>query len=77
MARLVVEYGAAMDGISRQVANEKEVVVVVGVQADEPEDLNDVERAVVPHDPPRKAPKVGRNELCPRGSGDKLEKCRY
>jgi SWIM/SEC-C metal-binding protein len=55
--------------------NDKEVVVIVGVEPDKPEDLSDIERALLAREPARSTPKVGRNEPCPCGSGKKFKKC--
>jgi hypothetical protein len=48
---------------------------IVGVEPDQPEDINDVERALNPPTPIRAAPKPGRNDACPCGSGIKTKKC--
>ena len=42
---------------------------------DKPEDMGDVEQALVPPTPAVAAPKVGRNEPCPCGSGKKFKRC--
>ena len=41
----------------------------------EPEDLRDLEAALVPALPARRSPTVGRNDPCPCGSGRKFKKC--
>jgi SWIM/SEC-C metal-binding protein len=55
--------------------NENDVVVIVGVEPDKPEDITDLERARAAREPARSTPKVGRNEPCPCGSGKKFKKC--
>jgi len=55
--------------------NENDVVVIVGVEPDKPEDITDLERALAAREPARSTPKVGRNEPCPCGSGKKFKKC--
>jgi SWIM/SEC-C metal-binding protein len=47
---------------------------VIGMNPDEPEDLSDLEQKL---NPPtiELAPKIGRNEICPCGSGKKYKKC--
>jgi SWIM/SEC-C metal-binding protein len=47
---------------------------IAGVEPDEPEDISDFERLMNPVAPARSA-KVGRNELCPCGSGKKYKRC--
>ncbi len=54
---------------------EHEVVVIVGIEPDKPEDLSDVERALLARQPARSTPKLGRNAPCPCGSGKKSKKC--
>jgi SWIM/SEC-C metal-binding protein len=54
---------------------ENGIAVLVEVQPDKPEDIADVERAVLARQAARPAPKVGRNEPCPCGSGKKFKKC--
>jgi len=48
---------------------------ILGVEPDEPEDIADLDRALHPPEPLRAAPKVGRNDPCPCGSGAKFKKC--
>ena len=55
--------------------NDNEVVVVVGVEPDKPEDLTDIERAILAREPARAAQRIGRNDPCPCGSGKKFKKC--
>jgi len=49
--------------------------VIVGIEPDQPEDMADVERLLHPLEPVQAAPKVGRNDPCPCGSGRKFKKC--
>ena len=49
--------------------------VIIEMAPDKPEDMGDVERALAPPAPVVAAPKVGRNEPCPCGSGKKFKKC--
>jgi SWIM/SEC-C metal-binding protein len=51
------------------------IAVLVGVEPDKPEDLSDIERAALAREPPRAVAKVGRNDLCPCGSGRKFKRC--
>jgi SWIM/SEC-C metal-binding protein len=55
--------------------HENEVVVVVGVEPNKSEDLTDIERALLAREPARAAPRIGRNDPCPCGSGKKFKKC--
>jgi SWIM/SEC-C metal-binding protein len=55
--------------------NDNDIVVLVGLEPDKPEDLSDIERAIAAREPARAAPKVGRNDPCPCGSGKKFKKC--
>jgi SWIM/SEC-C metal-binding protein len=55
--------------------NEHEIVVIVGVEPDKPEDITDIERAIVAREPARAATKIGRNDPCPCGSGKKYKNC--
>jgi SWIM/SEC-C metal-binding protein len=53
---------------------------IVGVEADEPEDISDVEELLREAEktkqiPERPAPKVSPNDYCPCGSGKKFKKC--
>ncbi len=54
---------------------ENGIAVLVGVEPDKPEDIADVERAILARQAARATPKVGRNEPCPCGSGKKFKKC--
>jgi SWIM/SEC-C metal-binding protein len=47
---------------------------IVGFEPDTPEDISDLEKALNPPDPVR-SERIGRNELCPCGSGKKYKKC--
>jgi len=58
-----------------ELANERGIVAVVGLEPDHAEDISDLERALNPPAPQLAAPRVGRNELCPCGSGKKFKKC--
>ena len=53
--------------------------VIVGVEPGEPEDRSDIERLLgaraAAAQTLRREPKVGRNALCPCGSGRKLKNC--
>jgi len=51
------------------------VQAIVGVEPDKAEDISDVERALVARQPKVPATKVGRNDPCPCGSGQKFKKC--
>ena len=55
--------------------NEHGIQAMVGLEPDKPEDITDIERALLARQPARIAPKVGRNEPCPCGSGKKFKKC--
>jgi SWIM/SEC-C metal-binding protein len=55
--------------------NDNDIVVVVGLEPDKPEDLSDIERAIAAREPARAAPKIGRNDPCPCGSGKKFKRC--
>jgi SWIM/SEC-C metal-binding protein len=48
---------------------------ILGLEPDQPEDISDIDLARNPPEPFRVAPKVGRNEPCPCGSGAKFKKC--
>lgn len=54
---------------------EHSIQAIVGVEPDKTEDISDVERALVLRQPKPAAPKVGRNDPCPCGSGQKFKKC--
>ena len=47
---------------------------IIGLEPDKPEDISDLERALNPPLPVQ-SEKVGRNDLCPCGSGKKYKKC--
>jgi hypothetical protein len=53
--------------------------VIAGVEPDKPEDCSDLEellsRPAGKPQPPRAAPKIGRNDYCPCGSGKKFKNC--
>ncbi len=55
--------------------NDHGIVCIVGVEPDQREDVTDVELALNPSTPTRVAPKAGRNDPCPCGSGIKTKKC--
>ena len=55
--------------------NDNDIVVVVGLEPDKSEDLSDIERAIAAREPARPAPKIGRNDPCPCGSGKKFKRC--
>jgi SWIM/SEC-C metal-binding protein len=54
---------------------DNDIAVMVGVEPDKAEDISDIERAILAREPSRTAPKVGRNDPCPCGSGKKFKKC--
>jgi len=58
-----------------ELCDENGIVAIVGVEPDKPEDVSDIERALLAREPTRSTPKVGRNEPCPCGSGKKFKKC--
>lgn len=49
--------------------------VIVGVEPNKEEDISDVNRLANPPEPIRSTATVGRNNLCPCGSGRKYKKC--
>ena len=55
--------------------NNHGIQAIVGLEPDKPEDITDLGRALGAPQPARSAPKVGRNERCPCGSGKKFKKC--
>jgi SWIM/SEC-C metal-binding protein len=55
--------------------DDHEIVVIVGVEPDKPEDITDIEKAVAAREPARAVAKIGRNDPCPCGSGKKFKKC--
>lgn len=54
---------------------DRRIQLIVELAPDEPEDIADIERALLERQPVVTAPKVGRNEICPCGSGKKFKKC--
>jgi SWIM/SEC-C metal-binding protein len=58
-----------------QFCGDNEIAVIVGVEPDKSEDISDIERAVLAREPARAAPRVGRNDPCPCGSGRKFKRC--
>lgn len=48
---------------------------VMGIEPGKHEDISDLERLLHPPTITRSVPKVGRNELCPCGSGRKYKRC--
>ncbi len=48
---------------------------IIGLEPDKPEDIADIEHLLNPLKPKAASRKVGRNELCPCGSGKKYKKC--
>ncbi len=48
---------------------------VIELAPDKPEDVSDMDRALRPSEPVVAAPKIGRNDPCPCGSGKKFKKC--
>ena len=57
-----------------QRCNEHGWQVIVGIEPDKPEILTDLERALH-HPVPVHVEKIGRNDPCPCGSGEKYKKC--
>jgi SWIM/SEC-C metal-binding protein len=47
----------------------------IGLEPDQPEDIADLERLLTPLKPVIAGKKLGRNEPCPCGSGNKYKKC--
>jgi SWIM/SEC-C metal-binding protein len=47
----------------------------IGLEPDKPEDITDLERLLNPQRPKIAEEKIGRNALCPCGSGNKYKKC--
>ena len=47
----------------------------IGLEPDKPEDITDLEILLNPTKPKISETKVGRNEPCPCGSGNKFKKC--
>lgn len=54
---------------------ENDIHFILGVEPDKSEDITDIERVLQNRQPARPAPKTGRNEKCPCGSGKKFKKC--
>ncbi len=48
---------------------------IIGVEADKPEDISDLHKAMNPSQPIQVSPKIGRNDPCPCGSGKKFKNC--
>jgi SWIM/SEC-C metal-binding protein len=57
------------------ICNRNDWKVIVGVEPDEPENVEDVEMLLNRPTPLRNPVKVGRNDPCPCGSGLKYKKC--
>ena len=55
--------------------NENGIQCIIGLEPENPEDISDIERALSARQPARAAPKIGRNDPCPCGSGKKFKKC--
>ena len=51
------------------------IQAVIEIEPKKPEDIFDIELALSVHQPVLAAPKVGRNDPCPCGSGKKFKKC--
>ena len=51
---------------------DRRIQLVVELAPDEPEDIADIEQALIEREPIIAAPKIGRNEPCPCGSGKKF-----
>ena len=47
---------------------------IIGIEMDKPEDISDLEKALNPPQP-LISEKIGRNDPCPCGSGNKFKKC--
>lgn len=47
----------------------------IGLEPDKPEDITDLEILLNPQKPKIAENKIGRNEPCPCGSGEKYKKC--
>jgi len=54
---------------------EKSWKYTIGLEPDKPEDITGLERLLNPPKPKIAEKKVGRNEPCPCGSGNKYKKC--
>lgn len=57
------------------ICNEHGWKVIVSIEPNKPEDISDVEQLLNPYIVRNEAPKIGRNEPCPCGSGKKYKKC--
>lgn len=55
--------------------DEHDITLIVGVEPDKPEDITDIEKAILARTPAPAVPKIGRNDPCHCGSGKKLKKC--
>ena len=58
-----------------KLCNERGWKVIVGIEADKPEDISDIEKLMNPQTVVKEIPEVGRNDPCPCGSGLKYKKC--
>jgi SWIM/SEC-C metal-binding protein len=54
---------------------DRRIQLIVELAPDEPEDIADIECALLERIPVVAPPKIGRNETCPCGSGKKFKKC--
>ena len=54
---------------------DRRIQLIVELAPDEPEDVAEIERALLERTPVAAPPKIGRNEVCPCGSGKKFKKC--
>ena len=50
-------------------------IFTIGLESDEPEDITDLEILLNPPKTRTAEKKIGRNELCPCGSGKKYKNC--
>jgi len=48
---------------------------IIGFEADQPEDISDLEKLLHPDRQQAKTSKISRNSPCPCGSGKKYKKC--
>jgi SWIM/SEC-C metal-binding protein len=55
--------------------HEHNIQFVIELAPGKSEDITDIERALSPPIPATSAPKTGRNDPCPCGSGKKFKKC--
>ena len=58
-----------------EVCKKNNLHYIAGLEPDKPENITDLERALSPPVPLTVAPKTGRNDPCPCGSGKKFKKC--